>query len=598
MVEMTTTSTASNIKKAKQSFSFITWKKDQVKKGNILEKPSDKLLTTWYAKQVVKGKIVASKNNILAAKRHLNDLKRQGTDEFPWVFDEEKAYRPVRFIEKYCKPSKGDYDQLIAQPWQHFVIGSLYGWVHKDTGVRRFREGLIFVGRKNGKSTLISGLSLYSFSKDGENGANVYLLANAKQQASIIFDEAKAMVKKSPKLRKRFVPKRDEIEYAKAFSKIEPRASDSEKLDGLNTHLGVFDEIHEFKDYKLINVIKKSRGSRKQPLILYITTAGYQLDGPLVKYYADGVQVLEGAIQDERTFYYLAELDNDEEFEKPETWIKANPNMGVSLDLDVLMDDWDKDKRTPEERSDFITKQFNIFANGSKVPFIDFKTLEKNDKHMDIKVLEGAEGVAGYDLSDSEDFTSACVEFPLETGEVFVLSHSWIPLKKVKEGNEKIPYREWEKDNYLTIVDEEYINKDIVEEWIEEQAKMYNIPLITYDPAKAFRLNKSLEEKGFETEKVRQGFQTLGPALDDLKEMFLDGKVIFNENPLLRWYINNVELVKDRNNNRLPTKAGRYRKIDGFAALLNAHTKVMEKLVVPTGDGDIGVVSMQDLMKE
>ncbi|WP_018934567.1 terminase large subunit [Gracilibacillus lacisalsi] len=595
---MTTTSTASNIKKAKQSFSFITWKKDQVKKGNILEKPSDKLLTTWYAKQVVKGKIVASKNNILAAKRHLNDLKRQGTDEFPWVFDEEKAYRPVRFIEKYCKPSKGDYDQLIAQPWQHFVIGSLYGWVHKDTGVRRFREGLIFVGRKNGKSTLISGLSLYSFSKDGENGANVYLLANAKQQASIIFDEAKAMVKKSPKLRKRFVPKRDEIEYAKAFSKIEPRASDSEKLDGLNTHLGVFDEIHEFKDYKLINVIKKSRGSRKQPLILYITTAGYQLDGPLVKYYADGVQVLEGAIQDERTFYYLAELDNDEEFEKPETWIKANPNMGVSLDLDVLMDDWDKDKRTPEERSDFITKQFNIFANGSKVPFIDFKTLEKNDKHMDIKVLEGAEGVAGYDLSDSEDFTSACVEFPLETGEVFVLSHSWIPLKKVKEGNEKIPYREWEKDNYLTIVDEEYINKDIVEEWIEEQAKMYNIPLITYDPAKAFRLNKSLEEKGFETEKVRQGFQTLGPALDDLKEMFLDGKVIFNENPLLRWYINNVELVKDRNNNRLPTKAGRYRKIDGFAALLNAHTKVMEKLVVPTGDGDIGVVSMQDLMKE
>ncbi|WP_017470628.1 terminase large subunit [Amphibacillus jilinensis] len=594
---MTTTSTTSNIKKANQSFSFITWKKDQVKEGNIREETSDKLLTTWYAKQVVKGKIVASKNNILAAQRHLNDLKRQGTEEFPWIFIEEKGHHPVRFIEKFCKPSKGAYNQLVAQPWQHFVIGSLYGWIHKDTGIRRFREGLIFIGRKNGKSTLISGLSLYSFSKDGENGADVFLLANTKQQASIIFDEAKAMVKKSPKLRRQFRPTRDAIYYDKTISKIEPRASDSEKLDGLNTHLGIFDEIHEFKDYKLINVIKKSRGSRKQPLILYITTAGYQLDGPLVKYYDDGAQVLDGAIQDERTFYYLAELDEVEEFEQPEMWIKANPNMGVSLDLDILMDDWDKDKRTPEERSDFITKQFNVFANGSKVPFIDFKTLQKNNKHHDVKALKGATAVGGYDLSDSEDFTSGCLEFPLETGEVFVLSHSWIPLKKVIEDNEKIPYREWEKQGYLTIVDEDYINKDLVEEWFEDQAKKYNIELITYDPAKAFRLNKSLEDKGYVTEKVRQGFVTLGPALDDLKEMFLDGKVIFNENPMLRWYINNVELVKDRNNNRLPTKAGRYRKIDGFAALLNAHTRVIEMLVVPSGDGDIGVVSMADLMK-
>nr|WP_156290868.1 terminase large subunit [Oceanobacillus salinisoli] len=594
----TATSTISkNIKKVNQSFSFITWKKEQVKKGNILEKPSDKLLTTWYAEQLVKGNIVASKKNIQSAKRHLKDLKRQGTEDFPWVFVEEQAHRPVRFIEKFCKPSKGDFKQLVAQPWQHFVIGSLYGWVHKDTGIRRFREGLIFIGRKNGKSTLISGLSLYSFSKDGENGADVFLLANTKQQAGIIFDEAKAMVKKSPKLRKQFRPTRDYIAFDKTISKIEPRASDSEKLDGLNTHLGVFDEIHEFKDYKLINVIKKSRGSRKQPLILYITTAGYQLDGPLVKYYDDGSQVLDGAIEDERTFYFLAELDDEKEFEQPEMWIKANPNMGVSLDLDVLMDDWEKDKRTPEERSDFITKQFNIFANGSKVPFIDFKTLKKNDKHLDIKELIGTEGVAGYDLSDSEDFTSACIEFPLSTGEVFVLSHSWIPRKKVIENNEKIPYLEWEEAGYLTIVDEDYINEEHVENWIEEQAQKYNVDIITYDPAKAFRLNKSLEEKGYNTQVVRQGFVTLGPALDDLKHMFLDGKVIFNENSLLRWYINNVELVKDRNNNKMPTKAGRYRKIDGFAALLNAHTKVMEKLVVPSGDGDIGVVSMADLMK-
>jgi phage terminase large subunit-like protein len=331
---------------------------------------------------------------------------------------------------------------------------------------------------------------------------------------------------------------------------------------------------------------------------LYITTAGYQLDGPLVKYYSDGAQALEGAIDDERTFYYIAELDTEKEFEQPETWIKANPNMGVSLDLDILIDDWDKDKRTPEERSDFITKQFNIFANGSKMPFIDFDTLKKNDKHLDIKSLHGAEAVGAYDLSDSEDFTSACLEFPISaTGDVFVLSHSWIPRKKVNKDNEKIPYLEWEKEGLLTIVDEDYINEDLVHDWFKKQSDHFNISQITYDPAKAFRLNKALEGDGYDTEVVRQGFPTLGPALDDLKHMFLDGKVIFNENKLLRWYINNVELIKDRNNNRMPTKANRYRKIDGFAALLNAHTKVMEKLIKPTGNDEVGVVSMADLLR-
>lgn len=598
-----TTSTISNLEKKagkiKKSFNFVAWKKEQIKKGNILVEPSEKLLTTEYAKKVVKGEIVACKKVILAAKRHLRDLKRQGTKDFPWIFVEEKGHRPIRYIEKFCKPSKGDYIRIVAQPWQHFVVGSLYGWVHKDTGVRRFREGLTFVARKNGKSTLISGLSLYSFSKDGENGADVYLLANTKQQAGIIFEEAKAMVKKSPKLRKRFRPTRDAIYYDATISKIEPRASDSEKLDGLNTHLGIFDEIHEFKDFKLINVIKKSRGSRKQPLILYITTAGYQLDGPLVKYYDDGTQVLEGAIEDERTFYFLAELDSEDEFDKPEMWIKANPNIGVTLDLDVLVEDWEKDKRTPEERADFITKQFNKFANGGKMPFIDFDTLLKNDGYLDPESLEGYEAVGGYDLSDSEDFTSACLEFPLEDGKVFVLSHSWIPRKKVLLNNEKIPYEELEKEGLLTIVEGDYINEQYVFDWFEEQSQKYNVDVITYDLAKAFRLNKMFEDAGYKTVVVRQGFITLGPALDDLKHMFLDGKVIFNNNRLLRWYINNVELIKDRNGNRMPTKAGKYRKIDGFAALLNAHTKVMEKLVANAkqNEGNIEVISMTDLMK-
>jgi phage terminase large subunit-like protein len=325
---------------------YVEWRKEQVKQFFILERPSPILRTTWYAEQVVKGKIKASRKNVLACQRHLNDLERQGTEDFPWVFDVEKAHRPIKFIEKYCKPSKGDYKSLVLQPWQHFVIGSLYGWVHKDTGYRRFREGLIFIARKNGKTTMISGLSNYAVSKDKEPGARVYVLANTKQQAGELFDESRAMVQKSPQLRKHLRENQKGIFYDKTQSKIEPRASDSKKLDGLNTHLGIFDEIHEFKNFKLINVIKRSRGSRKQPMIVYITTAGTQLEGPLVEYYEIGSDVLEGVIDQDRKFYFMAELDSVDEIENPELWIKANPNMGVSLDLPSLIDDWNNDKHS------------------------------------------------------------------------------------------------------------------------------------------------------------------------------------------------------------------------------------------------------------
>ncbi|WP_078428772.1 terminase large subunit [Alkalihalobacterium alkalinitrilicum] len=565
---------------------------------NVLAEPSSKLLTTWYAEQVVKGNILASKKNILAAKRHLKDLDKQGRENFPYVFDEDTGHRPIRFIEKYCKPSKGNFKQLILQGWQHFVLGSLFGWVHKDTGLRRFKEGLIFVARKNGKTTKISGVANYGVSKDGERGADIPLLANSMKQARLIFDESKAMIKASPLLKKRFRPLRDAIYYDKTFSKIEPQASDSEKLDGLNTHIGIFDEIHEYKDYKLINVVKNSRGSREQPLLIYISTAGYQLDGPLVNYYEQGIDTLNGIINDDRTFYYLAELDDPEEFDKPEMWIKANPNLGVSIKLEDMKEEWDKAKRTPQERNDFITKRFNIFVHASKMPFVDYEVLKRNKKELDLKLLQGKTAIGGYDLSDSEDFTSACLEFPLlKSGEVFVLSHSWIPRKKVNEGNEKIPYHEWKDAGLLTIVEDEYINEDYVYEWFVKQSERYNIELITYDPAKAFRLNIALKEYGFVTEVVRQGFITLGPAMDDLKHLFIDGKVIFNNNPLLRWYINNVELVKDRKNNNMPSKSNRYRKIDGFAAMLNAHTQVMERLVSSTGGDKLEVISMNDLMR-
>lgn len=593
LVTMTTISTTS--KPSDIAKWYKTWRKDQIKKFCILEVPSTILRTTWYAEQVVKGNIKASRKNIFACKRHLNDLKRQGTEDFPWFFDEEKAHRPIKFIEKYCKPSKGDYDQLVLQPWQHFVMGSLYGWVHKDTGHRRFREALIFIARKNGKTTMISGLSNYAVSKDNEPGARVYVLANTKQQAGELFDESRAMVQKSPQLRKRMRENQKGIFFDKAQSRIEPRASDSKKLDGLNTHLGIFDEIHEFKNFKLINVIKKSRGARKQPMIVYITTAGYQLEGPLVEYYEIAEDVLEGVIEQDRKFYFMAEMDDIKEIDNPELWIKANPNIGVSLDLPSLIDDWNTDKHTEAEKNDWITKQFNIFVDNDEMSFVGIEILKRNEKVIDTDFLKGMECIGGYDLSSTEDFTSAGLEFPLENGDVFALSHSWVPQVKVDKDNESINFKEFVKKGWLTIIPGEYVKHEYVYDWFVEMSKQYFIKKICYDPANAYRLNEDLKTHGFETQVVRQGHFSLSPALKDIRQLLLDGKIVSNQNRLFRWYMNNVKLIEDRNGNFLPSKQSKYRKIDGFAAFLNAHTEVMPMLSLPQGNGDISFVSINDL---
>lgn len=558
----------------------------------ILNKPSPKLLTTWYAKQVVAGKIIANKYVIKECERHLKYLK--GHEK--WIFDEELAHRPIRFIEKFCKPSKGANNQLILQPWQHFIIGSLFGWVHKETKLRRFKEALVFVGRKNGKTTTISGLANYGVSQDGENGAEIHMLANTMKQARLLFDESKAMIKASPVLKKNFRSLRDAIHYDKTISKIEPQASDSEKLDGLNTHIGIFDEIHEFKDYKLISVIKNSRAARLQPLLIYITTAGFQLNGPLVDMVEAGKDTLNGIIEDERTFYYLASLDDEDDINDSENWIKANPNIGVSIDIEVMKEEWIKAKRIPAERGDFITKRFNIFANNDEMSFIDHTTLSKNNEVIAFDELENHPCTVGYDLSETEDFTSACATFALENGKIAVLSHSWIPKHKVDLSNEKIPYREWEEAGYLTIQDKPYIDYIDVYDWILKVNEHHPVEKITYDRANAFRLNQELKNYGFVTEETRQGALTLSPALKSLKELFLDGKVIYNNNPLFKWYVNNVKLKLDRNGNWLPSKQSRYRKIDGFAALLNTYTDIMNKLTEESNTGNIEFLSIKDLM--
>jgi phage terminase large subunit-like protein len=537
-----------------------------------------------FALDVLEGKIISGKRRKQSCKRFIDELEKSFSDpSFPWEFNIEKAYRPIEFIERFLVPTKGSYSRMTLLPWQHFIEANIYGWVSRKTGYRRFREAIIIVGQGNGKSTLIAGNAAFGLTKDGERGAEIYCLANSREQARIIFNECSAQVDASPILSKHVRLTKQGMFYDKTNSKFQPLASDSKNLDGRNVHMGVFDEIQEYRDYKLINVIKGKTKKRKQPIIIYITTLGTVIDGPLMDFYVLGGQILDdtGAISKraaDRTFVYIDEIDEGDDPEDSTCWYKANPSLGALLDIEDLKDEWERVKTIPAEKSNFINKQLNVFTAVDELSFLDVATLNKNNRTIDVETLKGARCYGGFDLSETEDFTSACLEFPLPGNDFFILSHSWVPEKKVKENHEKLDWRHLEKAGLLTIVSGDYVDYNLVLAWFMEQREKYNIDSVGYDPAKAFLLVQAMQSEGFVMNPVRQGELTLTAPLDNLKERFLDGNIIHNNNILLKWYIGNVKLTKrSANATYLPTKQNKYRKIDGFAALLDAHAEWLRK---------------------
>lgn len=543
-----------------------------------------------YVDNVLSGRIRACEKVRMACQRFRNDLERSATDPgWPWVFDEHKAARPTDFMERFLVPTKGDYDRMELMGWQCFVEANIYGWVDRVTGLRRFRENLIIVGTGNGKSTIMAGNATFLACKDGERGADIYLLANSKDQAGVVFRECSGQIKASPALARRFRPLRDGIYYDKMNATIRHRSSDSKRLDGLNPHGAIFDEIHEYRDFKLINVIKMKNVKRKQPVIIYITTMGDVIDGPLAYYYDLFTDAMSGKLLPEvgdRMFAFIAELDPEDDIEDTSCWIKANPGLGTVLQLDDLIREWNRVKLIPSERANFICKQLNIMVNADDMAFVQPEVLKRNQDSYPEESLEGRRCYGGFDLSNREDFTGAALEFPLDDGRIFVKLHSWVPQRKVDLDQEKIDYYGLQMKGYLTIVPGEYVQQEDIHAWFVEQSKKYEIVTIGYDPANATRLRQMLEVGGkdyqaFDMQVVRQGPITLNDPMKDIKELLLAGQVVSNNDPMLAWYTDNVRISGERRHldkeNWMPTKRNKYRKIDGFMAWLDAHCIRMQK---------------------
>ena len=501
-------------------------------------------------------------------------------------FDIDRASRPIFFVESFCKQSKGVIGQpLKLQLFQKAAIQAIFGFVDAN-GYRKYREVLWIMGRKNGKSAILSALGLYMMIGDHEGGAEIDCVASKKDQAKIVFTESKNMVSQSPYLSK-YIRKRKSDMYSDFnFGVFQPLSSDSNTLDGLNPHCGVIDELHSIKDRNIYDVVKQAMYARKQPILFMITTSGFNREGIYDSQYEYAEQVINGDIKDEHFLPLIYELDEQAEWTDPKMWIKANPGLGVTLQLEELVKQWERAKAIPSERADFICKQLNIMVNADDMAFVQPEVIRRNRDTVPEESLLGRRCFGGFDLSNREDFTAAALEFPLDDGRVFVKLHSWVPQRKVDLDQEKLDWYGLQMKGHLTIVPGEYVQQEDVHAWFCEQAKKYEIVTIGYDPANATRLRQMLEVGGtdypaFDCQVVRQGPITLNDPMKDIKEMLLAGQVVSNADPMLAWYTDNVRISGERRHldkeNWMPTKRNKFRKIDGFMAWLDAHCIKMQK---------------------
>ena len=496
----------------------------------------------------------------------------------PWVFDLKKATQPIEFIERFCKHSKGKW---IGKPvklelFQKAKIQAVYGFVHKETGIRRCRDVFTLVGRKNGKSTEKAATGLYMMIGDGEGGSEVYSVATKKDQARLVFTEAVNMVSQSPALSKHIKKRKTDLYFPVTFSKFEPLASDSNSLDGLNVHHGIIDELHAIKDRNLYDVIKQAMSAREQPLLDIITTAGFVRENIFDNIYDYACRVLDGLVDDERFLAFIYELDDRDEWTDFRMWEKANPGLGVIKDYNELAANVERAKNDPDFLPTVLTKDFNVrdTVAGTWLTYDQVNNMET----FTMEEISDTYAVGGADLSSTTDLTCATLLI-MKPGsdKKYVLQQYFLPSdlldKRVRE--DKIPYDRWAERGLLTLCEGNKINYSDVTRWFLRMMEEYRIhPVwIGYDPWNSQYWVDEMIQHGFTMEKVRQGALTLSQPMKELGADLQAKRINYNNNPILKWCLTNTAVKRDDNDNIRPVKGQNQRqRIDGAVSLLIAYT--------------------------
>lgn len=533
--------------------------------------------TTKYAKMVTAGEVVAGKYVRLACKRHLDDLKMSKNKSFPYYFDKETAEIRLEFY-KLCCQYKGDQagKPIDPQPWQCFIQGSVFGWKRKSDKKRRFREVYEQIAKKNGKSTDAASTALYCLTVDGENGAEIYSAATSRDQARIIFETARQMVKRSPALQKYVNVLTNNINVPSTAGKFEPVSSEAGNIEGKDVYVGLIDELHLHKNREVYDLLKGGTAARSQPLIWVVTTAGFLTEGICKERYDYAVKVLEGTIDDDELFAYIAQPDNGDDILSPEVWIKANPNLGVSVKIDDLKNKARTAREIPSAYNTFACKHANLWVSSSE-KWMNMEKWNLSGKNAPVFDLSFRRCFCGVDLSSKLDLTSVVLDFPLPDGWYAVLHHSFMPEATMAERERKtgIPFSAWARQGYITPIPGETIEQAWVEDYIREQAKKYKIAEICYDPFSASEFANHMDADGFTCVEVRQGFLSVSEAMKDVEARAIEGKIIHFDDPVLRYAISNTVKVTDPAGNIKYDKSKTTEKIDPVAAFVTAHKRAI-----------------------
>jgi len=469
---------------------------------------SDKV--TKYAEDVLAGRIVAGHYVKLACERHFKDLDRQGTEDFPYIYEEELVER-VYYFFSFCKHTKGELagTALELDDFQKFIIGSVFGWIHQETGLRRFRKAYVQLARKNGKSTLLSAIGLYMLVGDGEDGAEIYCTASKKEQARIVYEDAKTMADRSRDIGKRVKTTRDAILFKARNSKMVPLSKDTKSLDGLNPHLGIIDEYHAHPTSEMYDVIVSGMGQRLQPLLFMITTAGFDLSCPCFTEYEYCTKVLEGTLENERYFIFIAQMDKEDDSNEASNWIKANPLLAqTEKGMEYLREEWKIAQDVAEKMRSVLTKNFNQWVDLKENGYMPMNKWKACGVDA-LPDLQGMECFVGVDLSKKIDLTSVAFEFVLEDGRYVVLHHSFLPEDTLaeKRQTDKAPYDLWVQQGWITTTDGAVVDYRYIMAYIKRMIREneWKVREICYDPYNATQFAQEMETEGFTMVEIRQG---------------------------------------------------------------------------------------------
>ena len=532
-----------------------------------------------YVQQVQTSAIPACKWVRLAVDRQVTDLQRLPGADWTWVFSEEIAARVCEFLEllPHIKGKWARDRKLIElDGWQCFILTVTFGWVHKDTGLRRFREVYLEVPRKNAKSTLSSGVALYMLTADGEQGAEIYSAATTRDQARIVFDDAKAMAERTPDLRTYLgvAILTHSITVAHTSSKFSPLAAEASTQDGLNVHFACLDELHAHKKRDLYDVIDTARGAREQSLLWIITTAGSDRSGICYERRTHITKVLDRVIEDETTFGLIYTIDDDDDPMEPSSWAKANPNWLVS----VLRDDMEAAARKaaamPSALNNFLTKRLNVWVSGES-PWMDMRAWERcADTTLQLSDFAGEKCWSGLDLAQKKDFAAYVKVFDRKDT-WYVFTRLYLNELAVHEsGNAHLSG--WARSGYVQVTDGDITDFDVLAEDMRADCKQFDMQEIAFDPALSMYFASKLIEEGLPLVEIAQRALFFTPPLLQVENLVLEKKLKFDGNPVMTWMVSNLVVkVSKFNELRSPTKERPENKIDGPMAMLMALGRAM-----------------------